>query len=102
MHAGSQLLLSVLLRFNLQYLTVDVCIYVHVCVSSVWRLLLELAIIDVHPEPVFSAVPCRWEWGEFSQCSETCGGGTRRRVPIIREPAQHGGSCPLNVRRRVA
>lgn len=44
---------------------------------------------------VLSAVHCEFEWGEYEQCSETCGGGTKSRFPIITQHPQNGGMpCP--------
>lgn len=42
-------------------------------------------------------VPCEWEYGNFGECSKTCGGGIKQRFPMIIEPAQHGGTCPGHV-----
>ena len=43
---------------------------------------------------VFFISACEYEWGEYGECSETCGRGIKTRHPIIIEPAQHGGFCP--------
>ena len=42
-------------------------------------------------------VPCDWEWGEYGDCTVTCGGETQTRVPRIITPGQHGGHCPQHV-----
>ena len=41
------------------------------------------------------SVNCTYTWGE-TECSVTCGGGTKTRYPIITSPAEHGGHCPSN------
>ena len=44
---------------------------------------------------ITSAEDCEWEYGEFGDCSVTCGGGTKYRYPIIIRPATNGGrDCP--------
>ena len=44
------------------------------------------------------AVDCEWEYGEFGECSKTCGGGTKFRYPIITTHPAHGGEgCPQHV-----
>ena len=48
------------------------------------------------------SVPCEWEYGEFGQCSATCGAAERSRFPIITQQPQHGGAgCPPFVVNRV-
>ena len=43
----------------------------------------------------FPVEPCIWEWGQFGQCSATCGTGTRSRLPIVIREARFGGRpCP--------
>ena len=45
-----------------------------------------------------STVDCEWEYGEFEQCSATCGNGQMSRFPIITQHPMHGGvPCPPNV-----
>ena len=40
-------------------------------------------------------VDCEWEYGEYTECSVTCGGGIKYRDPIITVHPKHGGkSCP--------
>ncbi|CAI8000133.1 A disintegrin and metalloproteinase with thrombospondin motifs adt-2, partial [Geodia barretti] len=40
-------------------------------------------------------VPCRWEYGEYEECSATCGDGIKLRFPKILQPPQNGGEpCP--------
>ena len=42
-------------------------------------------------------IDCEGSYGEFSQCSKTCGGGTRIKTYEITTPAQHGGTpCPIS------
>jgi len=58
-----------------------------------------------HTEPCNTAiacimggpVDCRWgEWGPFSTCSVTCGGGEKQRLRAIRQPPELGGRpCEL-------
>ena len=41
---------------------------------------------------------CVWQWGEYDECSRSCGPGTRRRIPeIIVEPQNGGEECPPEV-----
>lgn len=47
------------------------------------------------------AEPCEWHWGEFEECSHTCGGGISRRYPVITREARNGGECPLHVVNRI-
>ena len=43
-------------------------------------------------------VACVWEWGDYSACSVSCGGGFRTRHPVITQEPQFGGKpCPLHV-----
>ena len=38
---------------------------------------------------------CDYNWGEYSACTESCGGGTHQKSPIIRKYAVSGGkACP--------
>ena len=47
---------------------------------------------------LFVAVDCEWKYGEYEQCSKTCGGGTKSRFPvIITHPAHDGAECPRHV-----
>ena len=42
-------------------------------------------------------IDCEGSYGEFSQCSKTCGGGTKTKPYEITTPAQHGGTpCPIS------
>ena len=42
-------------------------------------------------------IDCEGSYGEFSECSATCGGGTRTKTYEITTPAQHGGTpCPIS------
>ena len=50
----------------------------------------------------FTAVPCRWEYGEYGVCSATCGLGVESRYPIILQHEENGGEpCPPFVERGV-
>ncbi|CAI8000139.1 Hemicentin-1 [Geodia barretti] len=43
-------------------------------------------------------VHCEWKYGEYGECSKTCGGGTKTRFPVIITQPQHGGrACPAHV-----
>ena len=45
--------------------------------------------------PGLPIVHCEWEYGEFGECSVSCGRGEKRRFPIITQQPQHGGApCP--------
>ena len=46
---------------------------------------------------VFFSDPCEWKWGDYGDCSKSCGTGTKTRYPIITVPARHGGFCPAHV-----
>lgn len=52
-----------------------------------------------HPEPCPNSVPvdCQWgDWGAFSECSATCGGGEwRRHRSVLVEPQNGGKNCAL-------
>jgi hypothetical protein len=38
---------------------------------------------------------CDYEWAQWTPCTESCGGGTHRRDPIIQHDAKTGGNpCP--------
>ena len=44
---------------------------------------------------VSSLVDCIYTWGEYTECSKSCGGGTKSRSPIITQHPRHGGrACP--------
>ena len=44
------------------------------------------------------AVDCIWEWGEYTDCTKECGGGTKTRYPIITQYPENGGRpCPSHV-----
>ena len=46
--------------------------------------------------------PCLWKYGEFGECSVTCGTGIRERFPEITQHASNGGQdCPNFVHMRV-
>ena len=41
---------------------------------------------------------CEWKYGEYGECSKTCGGGTKTRFPVIITQPQHEGRvCPAHV-----
>ena len=43
-----------------------------------------------------SAVDCEWnEFGEWTSCSKSCGGGEKTRIRTIKTTEQHGGSSCL-------
>ena len=45
--------------------------------------------------PAPSPIDCVGSWGEWSNCSETCGGGQKTRDYSITTPAENGGDeCP--------
>ena len=45
---------------------------------------------------------CIWEYGDFGECSLTCGGGEKVRFPIIIQFAEPGGiDCPQFVHDRI-
>lgn len=46
--------------------------------------------------------PCLWVYGDFGECSVTCGMGVRKRFPIITQQASNGGYCPDFVIRGIA
>ena len=42
------------------------------------------------------SVDCSWKWLEWSDCSETCGNGTKTRMLVVLQEALHNGaSCPI-------
>jgi len=48
------------------------------------------------PAPVATElIDCAGSWGDWSECSETCGGGTKSRKYSVNTPAENGGEeCP--------
>ena len=56
---------------------------------------MSLNIFYLYYSVLFSA--CEWEWGEYGECSETCGEATRTRYPILTKLAGPGGYCPPHV-----
>ena len=48
------------------------------------------------PTPVAAElIDCAGSWGDWSECSETCGGGTKSREYSVNTPAENGGEeCP--------
>ncbi|CAI8000125.1 Thrombospondin-2 [Geodia barretti] len=63
------------------------------CPQHVTNRVPDIETCNTQPCPI----PCDWEWGEYGDCTVTCGGGTQTRVPRIITPAQHGGHCPQHV-----
>eukprot|EP01128_Nolandella_sp_AFSM9_P005547 TRINITY_DN2696_c0_g1_i2.p1 TRINITY_DN2696_c0_g1~~TRINITY_DN2696_c0_g1_i2.p1 ORF type:complete len:1527 (-),score=193.27 TRINITY_DN2696_c0_g1_i2:46-4626(-) len=51
---------------------------------------------DLSEEQACNVDPCpidaEWEWGDYTDCSEECGGGVSSRVQVLLVPAEHGGS----------
>ena len=50
------------------------------------------------------SVDCRWgAWGTWTECTKTCGGGTRQGVRKIEREAKNGGvPCTGSTKRTVA
>ena len=48
------------------------------------------------PAPVAAElIDCAGSWGDWSECSKTCGGGTKSREYSVNTPAENGGrECP--------
>ena len=45
--------------------------------------------------PTPATVDCQGNWGEYSQCSTSCGGGTKERsYTVTQDVAQGGQACP--------
>ena len=66
-----------------------ICIHVHNFICG--RGMSWCVIIACMLYLIYFTVDCEWEWGEFEECSVTCGGGTKKRYPIITKHPQHGG-----------
>ena len=48
----------------------------------------------------YIVVDCEWdEFGDWTKCDKSCGGGTQNRVRKVKTKAQHGGKvCEGNAR----
>ena len=54
---------------------------------------VETKACNTNPCPV----DCGYNWSNWSDCTETCGGGTQERTLTIHTQPQHGGNtCPAN------
>ena len=43
---------------------------------------------------MFYLVNCTWaEWGNYTQCTESCGGGFQTRSRVIATPPEFGGAA---------
>lgn len=80
--------------------TADVCtdnmIYMDLCVQ--WAEMCEQSAFlqDKCPRTCGTCepVPCVWaEWGNFTECSQTCGGGFQTRSRVIESPPLYGGAA---------
>ena len=51
----------------------------------------------------FIVEDCKWKWGEYSDCTAPCNGGTKTRYPIITQHPDHGGEeCPSHVKQNTS
>ena len=51
----------------------------------------------------FIVEDCKWKWGEYSDCTAPCNGGTKTRYPIITQYPEHEGEdCPSHVKQNIS
>ena len=54
-------------------------------------------LFSVPEMPCFAADAVVYEWGDWSECTEACGPGTRERFRDCDEPKDNGHPCPENL-----
>merc|ERR1712203_834935 len=83
-----------------QHVSADVCtdnmIYMDLCVQ--WKDMCQQSkfLQDKCPRTCGTCAPvnCTWaDWGNFTQCTESCGGGFKTRSRVIASPPLYGGAA---------
>jgi hypothetical protein len=55
----------------------------------------EVDIVFEMPPGVHAPVDCQGDWGDYTACSASCGGGTKARSYTVTQNMAHGGqACP--------
>jgi len=99
--AGTMLALATAVVFLMQQeVSADVCtdnmIYMDLCVQ--WKGMCQQSkfLQDKCPRTCGTCAPvnCTWaDWGNFTQCTESCGGGFKTRSRVIASPPLYGGAA---------